>query len=748
MSSRLAGYAAEIERYLRGESGVKREELDDDKSLTGARREAGEFQAMKSYQLTGGGGRLGQGQTGSTVGGGRSAPRSSPGVTGVVGSSASSGAPKSVAAASSPKAASAPIMVYGATLAGFRPEEEEEDWKRRGGGGRGRGAVRPSGTGRAARAGYQARAVAARAGYAAGAQPAVFKVMPNPPSTKEAAARLLNYIGKREDEKGEKHDIEIFDEDGQVLATGGARKAFLETFCETFEPPLENTNFIEVRFELAGEITDAAVSEALNNAFGAKPFLYAQDGQRVQVYAHTDERAGPLAKVLAGCRENSRSKALDKIEARLSEAMGAAGVEAKAEVTAAVSREAKAKYFLQKFIRTHSQVRHANGEPVPEVKNSTKAAASVYEQWRPQFSGRERRNAYHLLFSARAGTDANAVMAAARAVLGERAPGYKFVLAHHNDTKHVHIHAMVQARSADGERLKFYKPDLIAWREAFAEKARENGIAMVATRRMDHAMTRPFTKEHAGAYSRAQSDPRYQVSARTIERVEAKRQRRLDGQSLVVNGDAIAAAWQKTVTTMRTAGIVGQAITAAESIGNNFLQFRRDRTREVQPGPAADRGADQSEQRSFLSHPGMRELNALIGDLDMAQTPLEMRRQMARVNQALDNMRETLPPAHQGQFEQYREEVNDKMHDRLARLQFERRQQQRGGGGSEPIPEREARGRDLPTRDDPREPEQPRAGTEQEKVRAKQKDANKQKAGQSEEQDRKTQRSNENDYER
>ncbi|MER9877393.1 relaxase/mobilization nuclease domain-containing protein [Mesorhizobium sp. M0195] len=746
MSGRLAGYAAEIERYLRGESGVKREELDDDKSVTGARREVGEFQAMKSYERTGGGGRLGQGG-GSTAGGGRSAHRSSPGGLGAAGSSMSSRAPKSTAAASSPKAASAPIMIYGVTLAGFRPEEEEEDWKRRGGGGR--GAVRPSGTARAARTGYQARAVAARAGYAAGAQPAVFKVMPNPPSTKEAAARLLNYIGKREDEKGEKHDIEIFDEDGQVLATGAARKAFLESFCETFEPPLENTNFIEVRFDLASDVTDAALSEALSKAFGAKPFIYAQDGQTVEVYAHTDERAGPLAKVLAGGREkNSRSKALDKIEARLSEAMGEAGVVAKAEVTAAVSREPKAKYFLQKFIRTHSHIRHANGEPVPAVKSSTKAAASIYEQWRPQFSGRERRNAYHLLFSARAGTDANAVMAAARGVLEERAPGYKFVLAHHKDTKHVHIHAMVQARSADGERLKFYKPDLAAWRETFAEKARENGIAMVATRRMDHAMTRPFTKEHAGAYSRAQSDPRYQVSARTIERVEAKRQRRFDMQSLIVNGDAIAAAWQKTVTTMRTAGIVGQALTAAESIGNNFLRFRGDGTGEGQPGPGAGRGADQSGQKSFLSHPGMRELNALIGDLDMAQTPLEMRRQMARVNQALDNMRETLPPAHQGQFEQYREEVNDKMHDRLARLQFERQQQRRGGGGGEPIPEREPRGRDLPTRDDPREPEQPRTGTEQEKVAAKQKDANKQKARQSEEQDRKTQRSNDKDYER
>ncbi len=87
-----------------------------------------------------------------------------------------------------------------------------------------------------------------------------------------------------------------------------------------------------------------------------------------------------------------------------------------------------------------------------------------------------------------------------------------------------------------------------------------------------------------------------EISARTVERVEAKRQRRLDGQSLVVNGDAIAAAWKKTVTTMRTAGVVGQALTAAESIGNNFLQFRRDRTGEGQASSAAGRGAVRGPQ--------------------------------------------------------------------------------------------------------------------------------------------------------
>ena len=752
MSRRLAGYAAEIERYLHGVPMVVGDP-EEDQPATSARREVGEFQAMRIYERAGGGGHSGKGQNGSGSGG--SALPAAGGRPGAPGArAASSRARTSASSVASPKAASAPIMIYTATLAGFRPAEEEEDWKRRRGSGRGRSGESGGRHGRSVRgvrAAYQARAVAARAGYAAGAQPAVFKVMPKPPSTREAAVRLINYLGRRESENGEKHDIDIFDEDGQVLATSAARKAFLETFCETFEPPLENTNFIEACFDLSGDVSDDTLKDALNSALGSKPFVYARHGQTVEVFAHVEERAGPLAKVLAGGRENSRSKALDKIEARLREGLERAGGTATVEVTAAVGNERQAKYFLQKFIRAHSGVRNTNGEPLRRAKNPSKASASVYEQWRPQLSGRERRNAYHLLFSARAGTDANAVMAAARAVLEERAAGYKFVLAHHKDTKHVHIHAMVQARSADGERLKFYKPDLVAWREAFAEKARENGIAMVATRRMDNAMTRPFTKEHAGAYNRAQRDPRYSVSARTIERVEAKRQRRLDGQTLVANGDAIAAAWQTTAATMRDAGVTGLALTAAESIGKNLLRYRDGQEGKRASDAATDRGAGEPGQKSFLTHPAMKELIALIGDLDMAQTPLDMRQKMDRVNKALDGMSETLPETERGRFEQYREDVNDKMHNRLARLQFEAEQQRKVGasGGGEPVPEREARGRDLPARDDAHQPETSRREAEIARSRQdQQQERNKKKVRQAEEQDRRTQRSNDNDYER
>ncbi|RWQ13622.1 relaxase/mobilization nuclease domain-containing protein [Mesorhizobium sp.] len=572
-----------------------------------------------------------------------------------------------------------------------------------------------------------------------------FKVLSSAANGKQAGA-LLAYVGTRVNEQGEKRDIEIFTDSGNGLANAQDRRGFLHQFTETFQAQLENTNFIEVRFELAGDVTDEALGEALNAAFGSKPFVYARTGDSVAVYGHTGERAGPLAKILAAGRANSRSKALDKIEAGLDEAMGKAGIRAAAEVTAAVGNERKAQYFLQKFIRAHEQVRRANGQAVSS-KQPTKAAAAIFEEWRPQLSGRERRNAYHLLFSARAGTDAQAIMAAARAVLEERAPGHKFVLAHHAETKHVHIHAMVQARSADGERLTFYKADLHAWREAYAEKAREHGIAMAATRRYDHAMSRPYTKEHAGAYKRAQHDPRYQVSDKTVARVEDKRQRRMDSGLLVANGGAIAAVWQQTATVMRAAGVTGQALTAAEAIGHTVLQVHAHRGGEEPADARSKYGGGPRLTPSFLSHPGMKELTRLIGATEMAQTPLEMRQKMARVNQALDEMRDTLPNAEQTRFEQYRDGVNDKMHDRLARLQFE--QQKGAGGGGEAAPQREARDRDLPSLDDTRQPET--SGPQAEKARQRvqqQKDSAKQKGRQADEQDRKAQRSQDDEHER
>ncbi len=85
------------------------------------------------------------------------------------------------------------------------------------------------------------------------------------------------------------------------------------------------------------------------------------------------------------------------------------------------------------------------------------------------------------------------------------------------------------------------------------------------------------------------------------------------------------------------------------------------------------------------------------------------------------------------------------------RALFEAEQQRKAGasGGGEPVPEREARGRDLPAREDARNPEASHRDAEAARSRQdQQQERNKTRVRQAEEQDRRTQRSNDNDYER
>ncbi|RUW02587.1 hypothetical protein EOA46_32505, partial [Mesorhizobium sp. M1A.F.Ca.IN.022.05.2.1] len=110
----------------------------------------------------------------------------------------------------------------------------------------------------------------------------MFKVLSSAANGRQAGA-LLAYVGTRANEQGEKRDIEIFTDSGQGLANAQDRRGFLHQFTQTFEPQLENTNFIEVRFQLAGDVRDEALPAALNSAFGSKPLVYARKGNTVDI---------------------------------------------------------------------------------------------------------------------------------------------------------------------------------------------------------------------------------------------------------------------------------------------------------------------------------------------------------------------------------------------------------------------------------------------------------------------------------
>jgi hypothetical protein len=65
----------------------------------------------------------------------------------------------------------------------------------------------------------------------------------------------------------------------------------------------------------------------------------------------------------------------------------------------------------------------------------------------------------------------------------------------HKDEKHPHVHLAVKAVDKYGVRLNPRKADLQNWREVFAEKLRNNGIAANATRRKDRSVVRRPQKQ-------------------------------------------------------------------------------------------------------------------------------------------------------------------------------------------------------------------------------------------------------------
>lgn len=653
MTSRLKSFAEEIELFL----GVKRdpEDTSDETRLASARQRGAVAQS-----------KLGEHKRGSsntpTIIRRRKVSQASimtgPTQTTGLGGSASggrgaSGHQTSTSANVSPGMAHQlqAIQVFKSVLAA--QQQDDDEVVRRGGGSRRSSDIVGSSLGSSF--GYSAPAqVAARAAVSAGAQEAVFKVISSA-SSKVRAGALLSYIGTREDENGERADIPVYTNEGFILADGQDRKEFLDDFSGSFEAPLQNTNFIEVKFDLQEPTNDDELRDALNVAFDHKPLVYARSRQTVKVYALTNKKAAAISKVLAEGRENSRSKVVEKLESGFVDAFANANITASAEIVAAVGNERKAAYFLQKFIRSNRGVKHADGNSVKGAGNPQRAAAIVFDAWKKDIGHvAERRNAFHLLFSAKAGTDPQAVMLAARAVLEDKAFGHKYAFAYHGDTQHVHVHVMVQAVNELGDRLNFRKGDLYDWREAFAEKARENNIAMVATSRHEHAKPRPYTKEHAGALKRAQSDIHYDVLPSTENRVLDKQSGVIDPETARRDGFAIGEAWRQTARAMELAGVDPRLVENADRFADSVVRF-----------------VDRHDIPESTSIPELANLSRHLVALEIADSQNALREPIFAIHDALNRLEISISDAQRAELAEYRAGINEIISARLSSFQVE-----------------------------------------------------------------------------
>jgi hypothetical protein len=107
-------------------------------------------------------------------------------------------------------------------------------------------------------------------------------------------------------------------------------------------------------------------------------------------------------------------------------------------------------------------------------------------QYRQQRNGERAKRpvklVHNVVLSMPAPTPPGKVLAAAREFARETLRGkHRYAMVLHTDQRHPHVHIVVKAESIQGPHLHIDKPMLRAWREDFAQKMREQGVAANAT---------------------------------------------------------------------------------------------------------------------------------------------------------------------------------------------------------------------------------------------------------------------------
>jgi hypothetical protein len=124
-------------------------------------------------------------------------------------------------------------------------------------------------------------------------------------------------------------------------------------------------------------------------------------------------------------------------------------------------------------------------------------AANLLESWESIFfDGRKNsRDTVHLIFSTPPGTNRDTFKTLTREFLSEEFEGeHDYVFAQHDDTEHPHIHSVIVMRSTNGKKLDPRKQYINQLRKRYAEKCREHGVMVEASRRFERGIAGKSTR--------------------------------------------------------------------------------------------------------------------------------------------------------------------------------------------------------------------------------------------------------------
>lgn len=140
----------------------------------------------------------------------------------------------------------------------------------------------------------------------------------------------------------------------------------------------------------------------------------------------------------------------------------------------------------------------AKGLVVDDQANSLANAADVRKvarDWGPSLRTQSARDTMHLIVSAKAGTDVEALRRAARSFLHDRFADHKFMFGLHTDKEadgHLHVHAVITVKSEAGQKLHPGRDAFREWRQAYAEHGQAEGLKIVATGTRERASSQSY----------------------------------------------------------------------------------------------------------------------------------------------------------------------------------------------------------------------------------------------------------------
>ena len=323
---------------------------------------------------------------------------------------------------------------------------------------------------------------------AAGYQPAVIKVL----SYARGAARVTKtgqYV-QREDVPLETHN-------GRMLTDREGVADEIKAWAPSFSKRAESQDVGAIRVTLHG-LKDTAegretYEQAIAAGFAGHHYAYRLDAtfsgdpearlvvalagpakQRLRV---RHERVGDGEHGFAQRRFDMASEARIKERIRAATAVSTHAI----DVFPGMTNHGRSgvTYLLNKLVE-HGAALDDKGKSIGNVADARIAA----REWGPSLRSQSVRDTMHLMLSAKAGTDVEALTRAARAFLHDRFADHKFMFGVHVDREadgHIHAHAVIAVKSKSGQRIHPGPETFREWREAYAQHAQAEGLRIVAT---------------------------------------------------------------------------------------------------------------------------------------------------------------------------------------------------------------------------------------------------------------------------